>query len=119
MAAFIPPLLQIIGKLRYLCWPAVWRLPFGKLPSSLPTPNRFPFHPQGAADSRLGLAGLEQGEDFLVALQPPLSAQLRLRRLGWHDHRNIGGDGGASGVGGWRSDRRIIDGWQDQLSMLL
>ena len=109
-----------LGKLVYLRWPTVWRFPFGKLPSSQPTPNRFPFHPQGAADSRLGLAGLKQGEDFLVALQPPLSAQLRLRRLGWHDHRNIGGDSGdITGVGGWRSGRRIIAGWQDQLSTSL
>ena len=82
MATFLPALVEIVGKLVHLRWPTVWRLPFGKLPSSQPTPNGFPFDPQGAADRRLGLAGLEQREDFLVALQPPLSAQLRLRRLG-------------------------------------
>lgn len=113
VATFIPPLLKIVGKLGHLGGPTMRRLSFWKLPPPQPAPDGLPFHPQRATDSRLRLASLKQGDDLLVALQSPLSAQLRLCGSGRRGLRSIGAD--AIGIGGLRSCHRILDGRQDQL----
>ena len=79
VTTFIPALLEIVSKVVHFCRLTVRRFPFGKLPSPQPAPNSLPSDPQDVADSRLRLAGIEQGYDMPIALHAVFSAQLRLR----------------------------------------